>query len=711
MCQRIGDTHFKVITDHRALVWLFGQTTTTKQTILIRWALRLQQFDFEVIYRKGTENQANDSLSRYPQKSTKYDLKEPIEPLYTVENLDETEEEEMHELLSCPVCTSSLGAHAPSQMKITSLSEHLTGRRHKHSLRVAVKRAFNKRSAETIYHIDGINTGVTYKKPDSPGVVSPKSTHPTIHADEASFLMLTSLSFEKAPITDTTAHLDQCLKVFLSDLEQRGDDDNCFSFGLCSPTKPEIYELVFQLSPEELVGADMDDESKEADASALSVPILDPQILSAAQIEIGTAQRADPDLAPLIEYAHTQINPFKTKARKEAFHSLARHYSLRDGVLYRSVGTQHDKFRCECIVVPSSLRRKLLTYFHEDVNGHLGFRKLINKLRSRFFWENMQRDIRNFSRACLFCRSRKSVPDSKAGLPQRLPETTKFGSIMAYDIVGPFNETISKNKYVLTMMDMYSRYVEAVPLTAATSEEVARGLFHGWISRHGCPETILSDQGTHFTSKMMRRLHGILGIDKLTSAAYHPQTNGRLERFHRSFSPMLLSLLKDEKRHKYWDQYVQHVVFVINTTQAEAHERTPFEVARGFVPTLPSDVLWGTANAVLNFSADFHVNLPLTMRVTRQEVIEFQKRYDEDRFKREFRKHHPVELKIGDLVMLHRPPITLHDDDGRKMEGIPTKFLLRWSGPHEVIANPHPNVYTIGLEKDAMNLNWSKQLL
>jgi len=208
---------------------------------------------------------------------------------------------------------------------------------------------------------------------------------------------------------------------------------------------------------------------------------------------------------------------------------------------------------------------------------------------------------------------------------------------------------------------------------------------------------------------MMRRLYGILGIDKLTSAAYHPQTNGRLERFHRSFSPMLMSLLKDEKRHKYWDQYVQHVVFVINTTQAEAHERTPFEVARGFVPKLPSDVLWGTANAALNFSADFHVNLPMTMRITRQEVIEFQKRYDEDRFKREFRNRHPVEFKLGDLVMLHRPPITLHDDEGRKMEGVPTKFLLRWSGPHIILAKPYPNVYVIGLEKDADDLNWSKQ--
>ncbi len=74
---------------------------------------------------------------------------------------------------------------------------------------------------------------------------------------------------------------------------------------------------------------------------------------------------------------------------------------------------------------------------------------------------------------------------------------------------------------------------------------------------------------------------------------------------------------------------------------------------RGFVPTLPSDVLWATANAALNFSADFHINIPLTMRVARQSVIEFQKRYDEDRFKREFRNRHAVHLKVGDFVMLH----------------------------------------------------------
>jgi transposase InsO family protein len=73
---------------------------------------------------------------------------------------------------------------------------------------------------------------------------------------------------------------------------------------------------------------------------------------------------------------------------------------------------------------------------------------------------------------------------------------------------------------------------------------------------------------------MMNRLLGILGIDKLTTSAYHPQTNGRLERFHRSFSPMLISLLKDEKRRNYWDEYIQHcgVIFVICTTPADSHE-------------------------------------------------------------------------------------------------------------------------------------------
>ena len=78
----MAGTTFEVVTDHRALVWLFGQASTTKQNIMLRWILRLQEFDFKVKYRKGVLNVVCDSMSRNPQEAEKIEPKEPIESLY-----------------------------------------------------------------------------------------------------------------------------------------------------------------------------------------------------------------------------------------------------------------------------------------------------------------------------------------------------------------------------------------------------------------------------------------------------------------------------------------------------------------------------------------------------------------------------------------------------------------------------------------------------
>ncbi len=118
--------------------------------------------------------------------------------------------------------------------------------------------------------------------------------------------------------------------------------------------------------------------------------------------------------------------------------------------------------------------------------------------------------------------------------------------------MGPVTETENGNKFILTIMDHYSRFIAAVPCKTATAEEAAKGLFHGWISNFDIPECLLSDRGSHFLADLMKELLKLFGINKLNTTAYHPQTNGKLERAHRTLVPMLMGLCK-RADFKDWD--------------------------------------------------------------------------------------------------------------------------------------------------------------
>jgi transposase InsO family protein len=86
--------------------------------------------------------------------------------------------------------------------------------------------------------------------------------------------------------------------------------------------------------------------------------------------------------------------------------------------------------------------------------------------------------------------------------------------------------------------------IAAVSRKAATAEEAAKGLFHGWISNFDIPECLLSDRGSHFLAELMKELLKLFCIKKLNTTAYDPQTNGKPERAHRTLVPMLMIFCK-----------------------------------------------------------------------------------------------------------------------------------------------------------------------
>ncbi len=109
------------------------------------------------------------------------------------------------------------------------------------------------------------------------------------------------------------------------------------------------------------------------------------------------------------------------------------------------------------------------------------------------------------------------------------------------DLVGPL--PASKGfTYLFTIIDRTSRWPEAIPIAATTTVDCANALFQGWVSRFGVPAVITSDRGAQFTSSLWAALCSLLNIQHNQTTAYHPQSNGMVERFHRREIPAKIFL-------------------------------------------------------------------------------------------------------------------------------------------------------------------------
>lgn len=91
------------------------------------------------------------------------------------------------------------------------------------------------------------------------------------------------------------------------------------------------------------------------------------------------------------------------------------------------------------------------------------------------------------------------------------------------------------------MVDRFSRWPETVLLQDMSADTVASAFYRHWISRFGCPRIIISDQGTQFKSSLFKALTNLDGAKRIRITAYHPQSNGLVERWHRSFKAALMA--------------------------------------------------------------------------------------------------------------------------------------------------------------------------
>ncbi|KAL5966748.1 Transposon Ty3-G Gag-Pol polyprotein [Taenia solium] len=168
---------------------------------------------------------------------------------------------------------------------------------------------------------------------------------------------------------------------------------------------------------------------------------------------------------------------------------------LEDEVLWY----QEDAMSPKRLVVPGPLIQTVLQELHERL-GHVGEKKMVEASSKRYWWSSLTPDVLDFCRTCITCSSFKK-PHSTAMAPLQPMPTGFPGERVGNDIMGPLPLTKRGNRYILVMVDYFTKVAEAKAMKSQDAEPVASAFFNRWICQHGVLESVHSDQGPNFESR------------------------------------------------------------------------------------------------------------------------------------------------------------------------------------------------------------------
>ena len=232
------------------------------------------------------------------------------------------------------------------------------------------------------------------------------------------------------------------------------------------------------------------------------------------------------------------------------------------------------------IVVPSSYRFHILSLAHDTpMSGHLGINKTYQMILEHFYWPNLRKDVVEFCRSCHTCQVVGKLNQTMPKAPlQPIPAFEEpFGRVII-DCVGPLPKTKSGNQYLLTVMCASTRFPEAIPLRNISAKTIVKALVK-FFTLVGLPKSIQSDQGSNFMSGLFQQVMDELGIKQYRSSAYHPESQGALERFHQTLKNMIRSYCFDTNRD--WDEGVHLLLFEVRESVQESLGFSPFELVFG----------------------------------------------------------------------------------------------------------------------------------
>lgn len=254
------------------------------------------------------------------------------------------------------------------------------------------------------------------------------------------------------------------------------------------------------------------------------------------------------------------------------------------------------------LYVPKSMRQMILEQVHNaPAAGHWGVMKTLELLTRTFDWPNSRADVLTFCSSCRSCQAVKVDHRAPQGTLMPLPIPDRPWSKIGVDFIVKL--PLSKGfDSVMVVVDHFSKSAHFIPAKETWKADQLAEAFVDQIFRlQGLPETIVSDRGTTFMSHFWNSVLSQLKINPTPSTAFHPQTDGQVERIN--------ALLEDYLRHYVsleqtdWAHWLALAEFSYNNTPSASTKCSPFFAIHGFHPRFNSLVASSNIPAADEFVA------------------------------------------------------------------------------------------------------------
>lgn len=425
--------------------------------------------------------------------------------------------------------------------------------------------------------------------------------------------------------------------------------------------------------------------------------------------EMIKAQKEDLDIGPIVEFKLNQNNKptweqvSNLSSATKALWSSWEKLFLKSDMLYRKWETLNGKKFHYQLVLPKVYQNPVLKQLHDSpTSGHMGSKRTLFRVKTRFYWYRMKTDVQTWVRTCIPCQA-KETHGSKARARLKQYVVGNRWERIATDICGPFPRSSNKNKYILVVTDYFTKFTEAYAVPNIEAETVANKFVKEWICRYGCPMQLHSDQGSNYQSALFIEVCKLLGIEQTRTSPYHPQSDGQAEKFMSTLKKMITKLVENHESEGDWEDVLPYVLMAYNSSINDTTKATPNSLVFGDEIALPIDLatepptdqekdqnIDSYAQYILDLGNKFWEGHHRARECTQSAMVHQKRYYDRNKSNKSI-------YNRGSLVWLHNP---------KRILGKTPKLQNPWEGPY-VIIKPLSDV-TFRIQK---NLNSKPKII